>query len=105
MRPLAFHDDIPLLTREERSNPALATTPFIAVHCTEDAFVPFGQAERMVDALRSVGNTMADIVAVPDCAHASWPDYYLATTPLTDDPDRTVYAWLLDRASAAGQQD
>ena len=101
VRPLAFRDDVPLLTREERSNPALATTPFVAVHCTEDAFVPFDQAARMVDALRSVGNTAADIVAVADCAHASWPDYYLATATLTDDPAQTVYAWLLDRASAA----
>ena len=105
VRPLRFRDDVPLLTREQRTNPALATTPFLAVHCTDDAFIPYAQAERMIEALRSVGNTVADIVAVPDCAHASWPSYYLATATLAPVPGQTVYAWLLDRAAVHTDQD
>ena len=105
VRPLRFRDDVPLLTREQRSNPALATTPFLAVHCTDDAFIPYDQAERMIEALRSVGNTVADILAVPDCAHASWPNYYLATATLAAAPGQTVYAWLLDRAPVHADQD
>ncbi len=100
VRPLTFRDDVALLTPEERSNAALATTPFLAVHCTDDAFIPYEQAARMIDALRSAGNMAADIVAVPDCAHASWPAYYLATATLTDAPAQTVYEWLLARAPA-----
>ena len=60
---------------------------------------------RMIEALRSAGNTDAAILAVPDCAHASWPDYYLATATVTADPDQTVYTWLLDRAPVGADED
>ena len=95
VRPLAFTDAVPLLTPAESANPALATTPFLDVHCVDDAHVPYDQAARMVDALQHIGHQTAAIVPVPDCLHGSWPDYYLATALLPGDPERSVYDWLL----------
>jgi predicted peptidase len=73
------------LTSREKPQP-LKTLPVWAFHGANDPVVLLEESQRMIDALKKIGNKNAQLTIYPDTGHNSWTKTY-------DNPQ--LYDWLL----------
>jgi predicted peptidase len=84
-------DVLPVLLAEGRTLQALRHLPVWAFHGADDPLVPVGESERMIAALRKIGND-AKLTIYPDCEHDSWTRTY-------SNPE--LYNWFLEHTRRA----
>jgi predicted peptidase len=68
-------DDLSILLAEPKRLPALKTLPVWAFHGGKDPVVKPEQSERMVNALKRIGNE-AKLTIYPEAQHDSWTETY-----------------------------
>lgn len=68
-------DILPILLAESRRLRTLRALPVWAFHGARDNIVPLHESERMVKALRDIGNP-ARLTVYPDAEHDAWTDTY-----------------------------
>ena len=79
-------DVLPVVLAESKKLRAIKTLGVWAFHGADDPVVPVQESERMVAALRRVGND-AKLTIYPECGHDSWTQTY-------NNP--TLYDWFLE---------
>lgn len=76
------------LARRAKDHP-LKSLPFWAFHGGKDTVVPVGESERMIGALKEIGNERAKLTVYPEAGHNSWKESY-------DNPK--LYEWFLSHS-------
>jgi len=69
--------------------------PVWVFHGTADAIVPFDDSEKMVEALKEVGNTSVKFTKYNEVEHDSWTETY---------DNSELYAWFLQHRIAVKQE-
>jgi predicted peptidase len=69
-----------------RARAALRSLPVWAFHGAKDTVVPLDESERMVNALKKLGDPEVKLTVYPDAGHDSWTETY-------NNPE--LYEWLL----------
>jgi predicted peptidase len=80
-------DTIRVLLAESRRRSALKQLPVWAFHGARDTVVTPDEGERMVEALKRLGNTKVDFTVYPEASHDSWTETY-------NNPK--LYEWFLE---------
>ncbi len=92
--PICGGGDIsPILLAEPRKLGALRSLPVWAFHGAHDDVVPLSESQRMVAAMREIGNE-ARLTIYPDAKHDSWTETY-------DNP--ALYEWFLKQRRRKGR--
>src|SRR5207237_821789 len=76
-------DSVGILLPDPKKAKALKTLPVWAFHGAKDNTVKLDESQRMVDALRKIGND-AKLTVYPEAAHDSWTETY---------NNRALYDW------------
>jgi predicted peptidase len=79
-------DLIPILLPAPGNQTALKRLPVWAFHGGRDEIVPLVESERMVNALKRMGNQTAKLTVYPEAGHDSWTEAYNS---------QEFYDWLL----------
>jgi predicted peptidase len=81
-------DILPILLPARQNSGALKRLPVWAFHGARDELVPLSESERMVNALRRIGNQNVKLTVYPDAGHDSWTETY---------NNAEFYDWLLQQ--------
>lgn len=76
------------LARQVKDHP-LKSLPVWAFHGGKDGVVPVGESERMVAALKEIGNESVKLTIYPEAGHNSWTESY-------DNPK--LYEWFMSHS-------
>jgi predicted peptidase len=85
-------DVIPILLPAPGKEARLKRLPIWAFHGAKDNLVPLSESERMVNALKQVGNQTVKLTVYPEAGHDSWTETY-------NNPG--LYEWLLQHRITA----
>jgi predicted peptidase len=88
-------DLITILLPGQRTARALRALPVWAFHGAKDELVKLSESERMVNALRRIGND-AKLTIYPEAGHDSWTETY-------NNPE--LYGWFLRHSKVTGTAD
>ena len=84
-------DIIRILLTDPKKQNALKTLPVWAFHGGKDPVVPLAESERMVNALKNIGND-AKLTVYPEAGHDSWTETY---------NNNELYDWFLAHERSA----
>jgi len=78
-------DILPILLPDPKKRAALKALPVWVFHGAKDELVTLSESERMVNALRKIGNN-AELTVYPEAGHDSWTETY---------NNQKLYDWFL----------
>jgi predicted peptidase len=79
-------DLLPVLLPPPGKEAILKRLPIWVFHGAKDNLVPLSESERMVDALKRIGNQTVKLTVYPEAGHDSWTETY---------NNQELYDWLL----------
>lgn len=83
-------DYLPILLPGQGKQAALKQLPVWVFHGAKDQGVPLSESERMVNALKRIGNQNVKFTIYPEADHDSWTETY---------QNKELYDWLLQHQS------
>ena len=83
---------LPVLLPSPGKQAALKKLPVWAFHGGKDMLVPLAESERMVNALKKVGNESVKFTVYPEAEHDSWTETY---------QNQELFDWMLRHKSTA----
>jgi predicted peptidase len=85
-------DFLPILLPAPGKEAILKRLPVWVFHGGKDVLVPLSESQRMVDALKHIGNERVKLTVYPEAGHDSWTEAY---------NNQELYDWLLQHRISA----